>query len=269
MEWFKIYVKDLANRLLAVDDDAAVGAWVRLLAKCYDVENSGVFEHCADYSTRKWLTIAGVDREAVDRVVAAGLAAWDGDDLQIDGFDVELQEKATARTRQNRELANRKWEKVKAKAKADAEAKINAEGEGEKEKETEGEIEEEIEGEGIAKGTARGNAKGIASARVEGSEAFRKFWESYPRRVSKGQAIKAWPGDELLPSILAALEWQAPHWRATDREFPQHVPHPSTYLNGRRWEDEKPAATPTSRNVRVGIVRAEDCRHEITGEVKL
>jgi len=69
-----------------------------------------------------------------------------------------------------------------------------------------------------------------------GSEAFGKFWESYPRKVGKGQALRAWPGDDLLPEILAALEWQKPTWRD-----PKFVKHPSTWLNGRCWEDEKPA----------------------------
>jgi hypothetical protein len=69
-----------------------------------------------------------------------------------------------------------------------------------------------------------------------GSEAFGKFWEAYPRKVGKGQALRAWPGDDLLPEILAALEWQKPTWRD-----PKFVKHPSTWLNGRCWEDEKPA----------------------------
>jgi hypothetical protein len=57
---------------------------------------------------------------------------------------------------------------------------------------------------------------------------------AYPRKVAKGAAVKAWPGDEHLPAILAALAWQAKNW--TDPKF---IPHPATYLNQRRWEDER------------------------------
>jgi hypothetical protein len=71
--------------------------------------------------------------------------------------------------------------------------------------------------------------------RVE-SESFSKFWAAYPRKVAKGAALRAWPGDEHLPAILTAIGWQAKTW--TDPKF---IPHPATWLNGRRWEDEKPS----------------------------
>jgi len=69
------------------------------------------------------------------------------------------------------------------------------------------------------------------------SQAFLDFWKAYPRKVSKGAAWKAWPGDAVLPAVLAALEWQAklPGWQDL-----QYVKHPATYLNARGWEDEKP-----------------------------
>jgi hypothetical protein len=70
------------------------------------------------------------------------------------------------------------------------------------------------------------------------SVAFAKFWEAYPRKVAKGAALKAWPGDDMLPAILAALEWQAPEFRSRPAD---KVPHAGTWLNGKRWEDEKPS----------------------------
>jgi hypothetical protein len=69
------------------------------------------------------------------------------------------------------------------------------------------------------------------------SEAFEKFYQAYPRHTARASAEKAWPGDEYLPAILSALEWQAPEFRT--REFDK-VPHPATWLNGKRWTDEKP-----------------------------
>lgn len=64
---------------------------------------------------------------------------------------------------------------------------------------------------------------------------FASFWESYPRKVSKTSAIKAWAKAKLPPlsELLTALEKQKANW--TD---PQFIPHPATWINGRRWEDE-------------------------------
>lgn len=76
---------------------------------------------------------------------------------------------------------------------------------------------------------------------VEWPADFLRFWDAYPRKEGKGAALKAWekirPGDELLGKILAALEsrrWP-PRWLEDEGRF---IPHPSTWLNQRRWEDE-------------------------------
>lgn len=66
---------------------------------------------------------------------------------------------------------------------------------------------------------------------------FEKFWEKYPRKAAKQDAVKAWgklKADEtLLATILAALDKQVPLW-----DEPQFIPFPATWLNGHRWEDE-------------------------------
>lgn len=73
------------------------------------------------------------------------------------------------------------------------------------------------------------------------SEAFSRFWAAYPRKVSKGQAVKAWPGDEYIDQILSALEWQRKTW-----SDPQFIKHPSTWLRARCWEDEKQTSIPNT-----------------------
>ena len=70
------------------------------------------------------------------------------------------------------------------------------------------------------------------------SAGFLAFWAAYPRRVGKGNAWKAW--NRLKPdltAVSAALDWQtkSPEWTKDGGEF---IPHPATYLNARRWEDE-------------------------------
>lgn len=69
---------------------------------------------------------------------------------------------------------------------------------------------------------------------------FDDFWKVYPRHVAKQNALKSWkalkPNDELLQAILADVNRRlGGEWRGKDM---QYIPHPSTYLNQRRWEDE-------------------------------
>ena len=73
---------------------------------------------------------------------------------------------------------------------------------------------------------------------------FDEFWKLYPRKESKQQAKKAWlklkPDQALFNLIANALEYrsQTKEWLA---EGGRYIPHPATWLNGRRWEDEQNA----------------------------
>jgi hypothetical protein len=83
---------------------------------------------------------------------------------------------------------------------------------------------------------------------------FDRFWAAYPRKTGKDAARKAWnklkPSEALLEQMLAALAWQVqqPDWLKDGGQF---VPHPSTWLNQGRWQDE-PREQPqmSERNVR-------------------
>ncbi len=68
---------------------------------------------------------------------------------------------------------------------------------------------------------------------------FLAFWAKYPNKVKKLEAAVAWEAAQPdLAEVLAALAWQvtSPDWTKDAGAF---IPHPSTYLNGRRWEDER------------------------------
>lgn len=73
------------------------------------------------------------------------------------------------------------------------------------------------------------------------SAGFELFWQRYPRKVAKPAALKAWnklkPVGALLDALTKGLERQAAssNWQKNDGAF---IPHPATWLNGRRWEDE-------------------------------
>ena len=70
---------------------------------------------------------------------------------------------------------------------------------------------------------------------------FAEFWAAYPNKVGKAEAQKVWdklsPDDALCDTILSAVEAQkrSPQWT---KDGGQYIPHPRTWLNQRRWEDE-------------------------------
>lgn len=69
---------------------------------------------------------------------------------------------------------------------------------------------------------------------------FDDFWRTYPRKVSKPTAIRAWnklkPSDDVQSAIAADISKRlASEWAGKDI---QYIPHPASYLNQRRWEDE-------------------------------
>ncbi len=75
---------------------------------------------------------------------------------------------------------------------------------------------------------------------------FDTFWKAYPRKKNKGQAENTWikinPNDELLVLILKSIEQakKSSDWKKDNGEF---IPHPSTWLNAKGWEDEYTPAT--------------------------
>lgn len=69
---------------------------------------------------------------------------------------------------------------------------------------------------------------------------FDEFWNLYPRKLSKQDAIKAWkalnPDADLVRRILDDLRRRAQRdWRNKDVKY---IPYPATYIRGKRWEDE-------------------------------
>lgn len=82
---------------------------------------------------------------------------------------------------------------------------------------------------------------------------FDTFWKHYPRKVSKPNALKAWikikPDDELTKTIISAISKQ--NLSAKEEQF---IPHPASWLNGRRWEDEvKVTSTPNLPFARIPL----------------
>lgn len=69
---------------------------------------------------------------------------------------------------------------------------------------------------------------------------FEIFWEAYPRKVGKKYAKQIWDKKIKLEQIGAVLEGLEEYKTSLEwlKDGGQYIPHPSTFLNGERWEDE-------------------------------
>lgn len=68
--------------------------------------------------------------------------------------------------------------------------------------------------------------------------AFAAFWDAVPHKIGKAAAEKAWR--KLTPQDrVSARDNARAFYMWFSKTYPTASPvHPSTYLNGRRWEDE-------------------------------
>lgn len=82
--------------------------------------------------------------------------------------------------------------------------------------------------------------EGVSSQKSK-DDVFEFFWKFYPRKTDKQRARRAFAklnvDRPLLARMVIALKKQAasPQWQ---KQGGQYIPHASTWLNGRRWEDE-------------------------------
>jgi hypothetical protein len=88
--------------------------------------------------------------------------------------------------------------------------------------------------------TADGRPLGAALIpRLDKTAGFDEFWEAYPKKKAKAEALKAWTKNECWKAagnIITDVSNRVkvdPSW--ADK---QYVPNGATYLNGKRWEDE-------------------------------
>ena len=78
----------------------------------------------------------------------------------------------------------------------------------------------------------------------ENDQRFDQFWTTFPRKTDKARAKRSFlrltkTEQELAVSNIQRLYSETPA---------QFVPHPSTYINGKRWEDQAIQRNPTFGN---------------------
>jgi uncharacterized protein YdaU (DUF1376 family) len=100
--------------------------------------------------------------------------------------------------------------------------------------------------------------------KIEASPDFLTFWSAYPKKVGKGQAESAWLKADLpdLDIILKSLHKakQMPDWIKENGAF---IPHASTWLNQRRWEDSGMDYAALSSKRVLGLSAAQETPSQI------
>lgn len=75
------------------------------------------------------------------------------------------------------------------------------------------------------------------------TDEFDQFWKAYPRKEKKAEALKSFkkisPDQELLDRMISDVQARS-HTEDWTKDEGKWIPHPTTYLNQRRWEDETP-----------------------------
>lgn len=84
-------------------------------------------------------------------------------------------------------------------------------------------------------------AKKVKKDSTQDEELFNKFWAEYPKKRDKQSSKKAFTklnvDVKLFNQMMASLS-QAKQSYDWQKNNGQYIPYPSTWLNGRRWEDE-------------------------------
>lgn len=100
----------------------------------------------------------------------------------------------------------------------------------------------------VTKDTKQKQKKTSSSLRSDVSvverDSFNRFYDLYPRKVGRAAAEKAWHkiwqehGDAITEKIIDAINKQviAGHLRLDENK--KYCPHPATWLNQGRWDDE-------------------------------
>ena len=96
------------------------------------------------------------------------------------------------------------------------------------------------------------------------SQRFARWWATYPKKSAKKDARRAWeklkPDAKMTDRLIVAVVTAS----KTDQWRRGVIPHPATWLNGQRWEDElgpingTPAAKPWWESVHAIRVKASE-----------
>lgn len=223
MNWLNIHTPALRSPEFIGSEPIARATWLYVTAYCCEQENGGRIAGAREWKDRQWQQTCGVTLAEVE--ASAPLLSWDGPDLVALSYPVEKELEIRAKR-----IAGKKGGKHRAKAASEAQREAESKG-----------------GSDIVSSSASRSDSSRASTEGEGERKEKKkgippvfdvFWSTYPRKVAKDAARKAFTKIAVpIEAILAAIESA----KATEdwlKDGGRFIPHPATWLNGKRWEDE-------------------------------
>jgi len=103
-----------------------------------------------------------------------------------------------------------------------------------------------------------------ASTAQQADPLFEEFWKAYPRKTDKKKARAAWVRAlKVVSDPRELINAAARFARSRQGEDPRFTAHPTTWLNGERWNDEPVDAR---RNGQVTARDAQDMRAQLAME---
>lgn len=85
----------------------------------------------------------------------------------------------------------------------------------------------------------KGIERNIKNQTTRKDELFDCFYKKYPRKVGKQHALKAFSklSEKDKELSVSAIDKHVVEWRKSET-LVEHIPHPASWLNGKRWEDD-------------------------------
>ena len=87
-----------------------------------------------------------------------------------------------------------------------------------------------------------------ATGENEVEQAFDVFWEAYPRKIGKPAALLKFRTKNCTPILTTLLKAIDAHKKSQQwvKDGGEYIPHPATWLNQERWDDEISTGTQSS-----------------------
>jgi len=237
LNWINLRTELLRSPEFITAKKGAIETWLFVLAYCCEQENNGVIAGSKAWSNEGWLRAMTLSKQEV--IEAHPLVQETDDGYMVLGYPQSKQAEVEAKRE-----AGKKGGVRSVSRSASRSAATEGEGEGEK--------------------------KGKEKEKKNPLSGFGAFWDLYPRKVKKSKAEEAWVKGrccECIEAILAVLPRQSES-REWTKENGTFIPHPTTYLNQRRWEDEMETPQPkfipfsaASVESAIQAQRAEDERY--------
>jgi len=97
-----------------------------------------------------------------------------------------------------------------------------------------------------------------------------EFWPAWPYKVKKQEARRMMkkinPDVELQETIMKALAQQK-HCEQWTKDNGKYIPQPTSWLNGKRWEDEQPAIIAKPRKIESQFENSADANERVMNKV--